>query len=866
MRRLTSPQPFRLGLFLALAALALATPSRAALNRWSSGGPFAGGPVTALAFDPANSAIVYAGTYSGVFRSEDHGATWTAASLGLASGVVFDLAADPASPGTLYVATGEGVQKSLDHGRTWGVPSLTAGPRALALDPSHPQTLYSAVLKTIHKSINGGATWTAGQTLPGDVIFLEVDPAVPAIVYAGTPDDGLFRSVDSGTTWSPVGQLDASFLFTLAIDPGNSQVLYAGTTNGVFKSTDRGTSWFRHGQGLAGQFVQAIEVDPASPSTLLALGSGVFRSTDAGGSWRPLDPRFINSAVVAFDPGSSSTYFVGSSDGVYKSADQGISFHHSSQGITASVVTHLAVDPHRPGSLLATVASATGSLYRSADAGASWSHLPGAPANIHDLDFDPKKPSVVYAATGTGIYRSQDGGANWVRINFTEAAFQLAIDPRGASTMYLSSFNGGIRKSLDGGNTWTPSGPDPELTPNTLLVVPSDPDTVYAASFSNGAFRSTDGGETWTDITGGLPTPELNTLAVDPRDANVVYAGVLNDRIYKSTNGGATWFSSGTGLTFPNVDGIAVDPSDSSRVYASNSLRGIFRSTNGGASWTRFDEGVFQDLLVLDIVIDPVNPFLLYAVSYGGGVLARADLPTGPGSLRLNGGRFLVAMSWATGSGLVGRGQTQALTGDTGYAWFFQSSNVEVLLKVLDGCGITGHFWVFAAGLTDVRTDITVADTRTGVLKIYHNPPGQPFQPIQDTSALACSGAASMTAEGTAQVAAAGPVLLRNGRFRVTAEFATAPGTPLQPAEGAALTDDAAYLWFFDQSNVEVFLKVVDGCLANGRFWVFAAGLTDVEVRITVEDTKTGEQKVYINERGTPFRPVQDTSTFEGCS
>jgi hypothetical protein len=74
------------------------------------------------------------------------------------------------------------------------------------------------------------------------------------------------------------------------------------------------------------------------------------------------------------------------------------------------------------------------------------------------------------------------------------------------------------------------------------------------------------------------------------------------------------------------------------------------------------------------------------------------------------------------------------LTGDTGYFWFFSSSNVEMLIKVLDGRSVNGRFWVFAGGLTNVRVDMTVTDTQTGLVQTYVNPQGTAFAPIQDTS------------------------------------------------------------------------------------------------------------------------------------
>lgn len=109
-----------------------------------------------------------------------------------------------------------------------------------------------------------------------------------------------------------------------------------------------------------------------------------------------------------------------------------------------------------------------------------------------------------------------------------------------------------------------------------------------------------------------------------------------------------------------------------------------------------------------------------------------------PGALCLGAGdRFEVRTTWTTANG-AGVGTAQGLTGDTGYFWFFKQSNVEAVVKVLNGCAVNGRFWVFAGGLTNVGVRLTVRDTSTGVRKTYDNPLRTPFQPIQDTSAFLC--------------------------------------------------------------------------------------------------------------------------------
>ena len=93
---------------------------------------------------------------------------------------------------------------------------------------------------------------------------------------------------------------------------------------------------------------------------------------------------------------------------------------------------------------------------------------------------------------------------------------------------------------------------------------------------------------------------------------------------------------------------------------------------------------------------------------------------------------------WQTNAGSSGNAQVVALTSDTGYLWFFNSVNVEVVIKVLNACAVNSKFWVFAGGLTNVKVTIHVTDTQTGAANTYINPQNTPFQPLQDTSAFAC--------------------------------------------------------------------------------------------------------------------------------
>ena len=105
----------------------------------------------------------------------------------------------------------------------------------------------------------------------------------------------------------------------------------------------------------------------------------------------------------------------------------------------------------------------------------------------------------------------------------------------------------------------------------------------------------------------------------------------------------------------------------------------------------------------------------------------------GPGDLCL-GNRFRVSVAWRT-SGGAGNGTAVPLTGDTGYFWFFNAANVELVVKVLDGRAVNDHFWLFYGALSNVGYTITVTDTQTGRAKRYVNPPGT-MASVADTSAL----------------------------------------------------------------------------------------------------------------------------------
>jgi len=151
--------------------------------------------------------------------------------------------------------------------------------------------------------------------------------------------------------------------------------------------------------------------------------------------------------------------------------------------------------------------------------------------------------------------------------------------------------------------------------------------------------------------------------------------------------------------------------------------------------------------------LDPADPGRAWVVGEYAGAhrnwltrVAELGPPTKSGScapdanvLCLGDGRFRATVAWRRNDGSAGSAGAAPITDDTGEFWFFDEKNVELVVKVLDGCGGTPpRHWVFAGGLTNVGFDLLVEDTLTGASRTYTNAAGTAFPPLQDTAALPC--------------------------------------------------------------------------------------------------------------------------------
>jgi len=121
------------------------------------------------------------------------------------------------------------------------------------------------------------------------------------------------------------------------------------------------------------------------------------------------------------------------------------------------------------------------------------------------------------------------------------------------------------------------------------------------------------------------------------------------------------------------------------------------------------------------------------------GVLENATECVADGlTLCLQGNRFRVQGTYLLqNNGGSGSLPMTKRTDASGTFTFSDFSDVQAVVKVLNACDFNNRFWVFIGPLTNQQVTVNITDMKTGAVKVYFNPLGTPFQPIQDIDAFA---------------------------------------------------------------------------------------------------------------------------------
>lgn len=220
-------------------------------------------------------------------------------------------------------------------------------------------------------------------------------------------------------------------------------------------------------------------------------------------------------------------------------------------------------------------------------------------------------------------------------------------------------------------------------------------------------------------------------------------------------------------------------------------------------------------------------------------------------TLCLQEGRFRVTVAWQDlVNGTSGVGKVLPGTDESGFFWFFNSSNLELVVKVVDGRDLNDAFWFFYGALSDVAYQIDVEDLDTGQSRRYENPQGN-LCGQSDIGAFPStveSGDIPSTPKVGGCVSTETSTCLLD-RFLVTIDWRDHDGNE-GLGQVASENSQTSLFWFFGPDNIELAVKAIDGRDFNGHFWIFYGALSDVEYTLRVLDTVTGAEAVYRNEPG----------------
>lgn len=610
------------------------------------------GRVSALAVDPTDENVVFAGAAGGgVYRTLDGGTTWTPVLDSALTSAIGAIAISPSDPTIVYVGTGE-AGGSADSFFGVGIYRITAaksgspvveGPfnqdgaaadvftyRSVAkivVHPTDPGTIFVATAS----GVGGNPQSTLGLVFPARGVYRSTNATAANPVFAKLP----------------VGATGDFPYYDLVMEPGNPDNILttvnttAANGGGVWRTTnanaaDPTTVVFTRTLTLVsvraelainkvGPTVTVVvasgETTPIGTSCTAAVQGGVRISSDGGITWSaaPLQSaggfcsaQCFYDIFVALDPGDANKIYLG-----------GAADSSSSNPCRSSI------------SMLSTNGGAT--FTRNSD---------GLHADSHAVAVAPTNTNVVYTGNDGGIFKSIDGGANWTSLNNTFVSatqFQsIAVHPRHPKfTIGGTQDNGTNGMNTAGAWNRIDFGDG-----GYALIDQSSYDTTGTMTMYHTYFNQINAivgfgrvlpGETaqdngWTFLGfGGIPNgiPNQNVIfyapmALGPGTPNNVY--FAGDKLYRSTDRG-TSFTQVSQFMGDFVHSIAVSPQDDNYRLIGLRLNGVIAGTSTGANPLTIMTPVGAPARGANRVIFDPNDKNTAWVTYGGfGVAAGAHV------------------------------------------------------------------------------------------------------------------------------------------------------------------------------------------------------------------------------------------------
>jgi len=477
-------------------------------------------------------------------------------------------------------------------------------------------------------------------------------------------------------------------VFSVAIDPTNADIAYAATIDaGIFKTVDKGKNWSQINNGLGSHKdfrTIAVAVVPAGERGIQRVLAGavgedpeIYYSDNGGENWHKLNDDLTFTTIwghsqLQIDPDDKETVYAGTwGGGIYKTGDGG----HNWEGLTETndldgpfSPTCLAVYPGREQSILYACDRTDPIVWRSKNGGHSWHKF-----HVFDekdylltsaITIDPQNSSKIYvsafkkplAHSGGLFVIEDDEGIDNIGSGLPRSAIDIEIDPNSHQTIYVTLHIHGVYKSTDGGQSWMRLDDKNGLPRIGFYDIDVDSDNsniVYATglcgelpdymipptkrgpadlkSFQNldpdakcGVYKSTDGGEHWNLV---LETvSEARGIEIHPQNHNALFVADMMGGVWVSTDGGRNWRQENTGLGSISMTSVKVKDDC---VYASTQGSGVY------AGKLAHDYSIIWDkeksnkpkarVFNMQIATDPINPQIVYASGFPGGLLRSDD-------------------------------------------------------------------------------------------------------------------------------------------------------------------------------------------------------------------------------------------------
>lgn len=560
-----------------------------------------------------------------LYRSTDNAASWQSLPFPRAlQSTLNALIVDPCSPSTIYVgitATGEGpgLYKTEDGGTSWESIEMNGEPvTALAAAPYVCGTLAAGTISGVMLSSDGGETWSRISPIDHPslhpVVSLAFDGSSTDVLYAGTPKLP-WKTSDRGKTWESIhfGIQDDSDIFSIV--PYGSRV-FIGACSGVYRSID-GVEWTKV-LGIPGtsRRTYVVKPDPSNPKVLYAGTSmGLWKSLDAGLTWTRKSELPVR--AVAIDPTNPLTLFLGTDGGVLTSRDAGETLKSANRGFTNRKLEAFQISGATLVASSAYDVGASSAVFVSGDFGRTWTSPATAAAPNEPITTFTKTAQGILAAGSQHMFRSTTSGRRWaeLRLPFKGPITTLETIPQTGgvlATTYAELF-----LSQDEGTTWANIELPSAIVGIRMLRFSPDGKT-WGIGTKDSVFLSSNKGATWSKLRPPEESGAVHDFALHTKGA--ILLGTLRGLSY-SIDGGLHWRAPSQGLSSGTVELVLWHPLQRNLMYAvQHGL--LYKSPDSGVTWERLktDELGGDSILNLQWASDHSR---LYAVTFARGIFVQ---------------------------------------------------------------------------------------------------------------------------------------------------------------------------------------------------------------------------------------------------